>query len=396
MMKADVLAARLPEGETDERLTARIDAAVERALADERVVGAVIVVARDGRVIHRRAYGLADREAGTPMRVDHVFRLASVTKPIVSAAAMALVERGALALDEPVTNWLPDFRPRLADGRAPTITLRQLITHTAGLTYGFFQPSDGPYHRAGVSDGLDQPGLAMDEELRRIASAPLVDEPGRSWGYSVALDVLGEVIARAGRASLPEMVERLVTGPLGMRDTGFGAPEPARLVTPYADGNPRPVRMGDPHVVMFGGASGIRFSPSRVFDARSFPSGGSGMVGTADEIALFLETIRAGGGSILKPETARAMMENQIGAMRINLRPVPAWGFGFGGAVLMDPALAGSPLSAGTWQWGGVYGHQWFVDPVRRLTTVALTNTAVEGMAGKFVADTIEAICNDR
>ena len=116
------------------------------------------------------------------------------------------------------------------------------------------------------------------------------------------------------------------------------------------------------------------------------------MAGTAGDTLVFLETIRRGGGQILKPESARAMMTHQIGELRVTVFPTPAWGFGFGGAVLLDPALDGGPHSMGTWRWGGVYGHQWFVDPVARLTLVALSNTTVEGMVGAFTTELSNAV----
>ena len=137
---------------------ALVSPVVERAVMENRLVGAVVLIARDGEIVYRRAAGLADREARTPMREDAVFRLSSLTKPIVSAAAMALIERGQLALDAPATRWLPEFRPKTPDGVEAVITIRQLLTHTAGLNYGFFEQPDGPYHRAGVSDGLAEPG----------------------------------------------------------------------------------------------------------------------------------------------------------------------------------------------------------------------------------------------
>src|SRR5688500_18952265 len=119
---------------------------------------------QDGDIVYRRAAGLADRERGTPMREHAVFRLASLTKPLVTAAALRMVEIGKIALTDPVTKYLPTFRPALPNGETPTITLRHLLTHTAGLSYGFMQPPDNPYDRAGVSGGLDQPGLAMNDE----------------------------------------------------------------------------------------------------------------------------------------------------------------------------------------------------------------------------------------
>jgi CubicO group peptidase (beta-lactamase class C family) len=152
--------------------------------------------------------------------------------------------------------------------------------------------------------------------------------------------------------------------------------------------------MGDPQQVPLGpdGSMSITFSPSRVFDEISFPSGGAGMAGTAGDFVRFLEAVRRGGAPVLRPESARAMMTNQIGALRVLFDPEPAWGFGFGGAVLVEPAIANTPQSAGTWKWGGVYGHQWFVDPVKNLTVVALTNTAFEGTMGRYTQDLLRAV----
>ncbi|MEP6548780.1 MAG: serine hydrolase domain-containing protein [Gammaproteobacteria bacterium] len=370
--------------DVDSSLSARVDVAIDHALAARRLIGMVVLIARDGAIIYRRAAGFADREAKRSMREDTIFRLSSLTKPIVTTAALALVERGRLHLDDPVTRWLPDFRPMMADGSAAIITVRHLLTHTAGLSYSFFQPSGGPYERAGVSDGLAEPGLSLDEELRRLASVPLSTVPGTEWGYSVALDVLGGVLTRAGGEPLPKLVESLVTGPLGMKDTAFAVRDLGRLAAPYVDGV-RPRRMADPDLVQLGPGALTRFAPSRILDPNSFASGGAGMAGTATDFMSFLETIRQGGGAILNPQSAQAMMSNQIGKLRINLELTPSWGFGFGGAVLMDPKLAQLPQSAGTWKWGGVYGHHWYVDPQRKLTVAALTNTTVEGMAGDFV-----------
>jgi CubicO group peptidase (beta-lactamase class C family) len=363
-------------------LESRLDSVIDQAIGEERIVGTVVLVAEDGQVVYRRAAGFADREEGVRVREDTVFRFASLTKPIVSVAALALMERSRLRLDSPVTDWIPWFRPRLADGTEPVITVRHLMTHTAGLTYGFMELPDSQFHQAGVSDGLDQPGLSMEENLRRIASVPLNHAPGRRWNYSVATDVLGEVIARCAGMTLPVVVERLVTGPLGMRHTSFTAAEGVPLATAYADGDPRPVPMGEPHRILFG-RSGIHYSPARAFDETSFPSGGGGMVGTAPDFLNFLEALRMGGAPLLKPESVEALTTNAIDDLRVN--PVgPGWGFGLGVAALKDPVLAESPESAGTWRWGGAYGHSWFVDPARRLSVVALTNTAVAGMNGPY------------
>jgi CubicO group peptidase (beta-lactamase class C family) len=364
---------------TTMNLEAQLDRVLDRALSEDRIAGGVVAVLRSGKPLYRRAFGLRDRESGARMREDAVFRLASVTKPIVTTAALRLVELGSLALDAPVARYLPDFRPELP-GKGPLpITIRQLLTHTAGLSYRHMQPEGGTYARANVSDGLDHPGLSMDEELRRIAAAGLSFAPGTEWGYSVGIDVAGAAMERATGRALPAIVEELVTGPLGMRDTSFAPPDRSRLATPYTNAPPRAMR--DPEVVPFFGLGGVRFSPSRAFDPTSFSSGGAGMNGTVDDVARLLEAIRAGEGPV-REETARSMLINQTGALPVIIGP--GWGFGFGGAVLVDPAAAKSPQSQGTWTWGGVWGHSWFIDPERQLVVVAFTDTAVDGMMGPF------------
>src|SRR5262245_54579942 len=214
-------------------LEQRVTDCVRRTVSDERLVGAVVLVAHEGHTIVETAVGLADRDAGLTMRGDTIFRYSSFTKPIVAAAAMALVERGVIRLDDPVVHWLPAFRPKLANGDEPRLEIHHLLTHTAGFTYAMLQPEGGSYQSAGVSDGLDQPGLSMAEELERLARVPLVFMPGSKWEYSVAYEVLGAVIAEAAGASLPGVVKMFVTDPAGMIDTAFSVVDAARLAVPY-------------------------------------------------------------------------------------------------------------------------------------------------------------------
>ncbi len=368
----------------------RVDAVIDRAIAEKRIVGTVVLISHDGRVAYRRAAGLANRETRTQMSTERIFRLSSLTKPLVSAAAMSLTERGKLALDDPVTKWLPDFRPKMPDGSLPAITVKQLLTHTAGLGYGFLEGPEGPYHQAHVSDGLDESPVSLDKNVRRIASVPLLYEPGKSWMYSVGLDVLGAVLERAGNAPLADVVKQRVTGPLNMSDTAFYCREPTRLAVPYVDGKPEPALMSDPAVVPFGTGGGIRFSPRRALNPHAYPAGGVGMVGSGDDFLRFLEALRKGGAPILERRSVQAMMTNQIAELPTFRGPGIAFGFGF--AIVTDPNAALTPQSAGTIDWGGVYGHRWFVDPQRRLSVVALTNTALEGMSGAFPQELRDAI----
>ena len=382
----------LRQGVPPAHLTARIHNAVQQALDEQRLVGAVILVARDGELIHRQAAGFADRESARPMTLEAVFRLASVSKPIVSAAALALVAQGRLDLDAGIERWLPEFQPRLADGRPARITARQLLSHTAGLGYRFFEAdTDGPYARAGVSDGMDAPGISLEENLRRLASVPLLYEPGTAWGYSLATDVLGALIARVHGTPLDEAVRQLVTGPLGMVDTGFVARDPQRVATAYVNDTPQPHRLAEGEMVAaFEGSVGITYSPSRIFDPQAFPSGGAGMAGTAQDLLRLLEALRQGCGALLPNEWIAEMARDQTAGRE--LPDAPGFGFGLGFSVLRDPVLAASPESVGTWRWGGAYGHSWFVDRAQGLTVVAFTNTLFEGMSGRFVTDLRDAV----
>ncbi len=368
-------------------LRANLDSVIDRVIAEQRIVGVAVLVSHDGKVVYEKCAGLNDREAGVAMRAGDIFRLSSLSKPIVAATALATIERGKLRIDDPVARWIPEFCPKMPNGATPEITVRQLLNHTAGLSYAFLEDQKGPYHMANVSDGLDQPGLSIAENLQRISSVPLSYQPGSSWGYSIASDVLGEVISRACCCPLPDAVARYVTDPLAIKDTGFTVKDPARLVVPYADCIPRPVRMGDLHAVPFGLGS-IQFSPNRALNPHSYASGGCGMVGTARDFMRFLEMLRMDGESILGAELCKMMTTDQTDG----LGPGPGRAFGFGMSVITEPIAASTPQSAGTFTWGGVYGHSWFVDPSQRLAAVSLTNTAVEGLSGRFPVEVRDAI----
>ena len=324
------------------------------------------------------------------MQENGIFLLSSVAKPIVTAAALRLVEDGRMSLGDSVRRWLPEFKPRLPDGRVPDITIHHLLTHSAGLTYVFMEPPDGPYHRLRISSGFDRSDADLDEIVRRIAAAPLSYEPGAGWGYSMAIDVLGAVIEKATLRPLPQAVAELVLNPLDMKDTGFAVVDTRRLVVHYADGQPEPRRMADDDHVNFFGRP-VAFCPVRLLDPTAFPSGGAGMAGTASDVLTFLETLRAGG--LLQPQTLSAMFKVQ--AHTREQAEGPGWEFGFGGAVLVDPKATGTPQAPGTLQWNGAYGHKWFIDPANEYTVVALTNTAFEGMIGRFTVDVRNAVYGD-
>lgn len=374
----DAIATRQWRSERRSRLKAELDRVIAEALDEQRIVGTVVEVLVDGEPAYKRAAGLADREADRPMTEDSIFLLSSVAKPIVTVAALSLVQSGTIGLDDTVSEWLPAFRPWLPDGSVPAITVRHLLTHSAGLSYVFMEQGDGPYHRHAISSGFDD----TDDDLPAYA-------PGHGWGYSMSLDVLGAVIEEATGSKLPQAIAALVTGPMAMNDTAFSVADPRRLVAHYGDASPRPRRLvGDDAVPFFGNP--VRLSPGRIFNPRAFPSGGAGMAGTAGDVIRLLENLRTGHSPAVDVPTSRSMFDIQ--ARTGGLAAGAGWEFGFGGAVLVEPETAGTPQSPGTLQWDGAYGHKWFIDPVRGLTVVALTNTAFEGMNGRFPVDLRDAI----
>jgi CubicO group peptidase (beta-lactamase class C family) len=185
-----------------------------------------------------------------------------------------------------------------------------------------------------------------------------------------------------------------VTRPLGIREANFHVADRERLATAYADANPVAMRMPD-NVVLGSDENGyFNFAPTRAFNRKAFQSGGAGMIGTADDVMRLLEMLRTGGAPILKPETCRAAISNQVGSLE---RGAGNEGqrFGFVSAIIDDPTLANTPQSRGTLLWGGVYGNDWFVDVAKELTVVSMSNTALEGCNGQFTRDTRDALYAD-
>lgn len=372
-------------------LAERVQAVSRQAISEERIVGSVVLVAQHGKVIYAEASGYADREQQRPMRRETQFRLSSVSKPYITLAAMRMVEQYKLGLDDVVSRWLPWFTPALADGRQPEIKIRHLLSHTAGLDYRFTQPEDGPYQRLGIQDGMTSSSLTLEQNLRLLAQADLLVEPGREFHYSLAIDVLGAVLEAAGEP-LPQLFKRWVAQPLGLGNTGFYTTDSGNMATAYQDtaARPEPIYDGMQLKLPEGFGFDIALSPSRAFDPHAYASGGAGMVGDADDVLRLVETLRNGGEGILQPASVELMRQAHVGAEAETQGP--GWGFGFGGAVLVDAQLAVTPQHNGTLQWGGVYGHSWFYDPQAALSVVALTNTAFEGMSGLYPQQIRDAV----
>lgn len=366
-----------------------LDAALDRALEENRIVGAVLMMAENGQRIYTRAAGFSDREQAIPMQAGTWFRYASVTKSFTTVAALRLIDEGRLSPDDPVSKWLPEFTPEHADGTRADITVAHLLAHMAGLDYSFNQFADGLYAQAGVSDGISDRGISLAENLRRIASVPLDLTPGQHWRYSMATDVLGAVIEAVTGQALPFAMAELVTGPLAL-DAAFFLADARNLAVPYRDGPDGPLRMEGVtyHKADLPDGQAFGFDPERITDLSAYPSGGGGMAGTAEAALTLLETLRDGDflSPTLRAEAAKNRMHEE--------HPMrgPGYGHAWAGAVLLDPALAQIGQSAGSLTWGGIYGHSWFIDPARRRTAILLTNTTTEGMGGQLSQDVRDAV----
>ena len=364
-----------------------VDAAIDKNIARGFTTGVLVSICFDGEMVYRRAAGLADREANCLMQENTLFRLASISKAFTSLAVAALVEQRKLSLDDSVSNWLPYFTPKLSNGFVPVITIRDLLCHMSGLDDRWAQKEDGPYAKAGVSDGLDITGLTLEENLKRLASAPLCFAPGSSWLYSLGPDVLGAVVAKVQGTDFRTALAELVTKPLGMTDTAFYASESdrKRVAAPYYLDNGKLARMNDDQFLTSVDDRYFHFSPERVFHAEEYPSGGVGLVGTASDLMRLVETIRTGESPIADKGLMSQMSANQLGDMMAR----PGFGFSLGWGVLVDPVEAVTPQTAGTLAWGGVYGSKWFADPARKLSVVTMTTTALDEVVSVDVRNAI-------
>jgi CubicO group peptidase (beta-lactamase class C family) len=361
------------------RLT-RVDSVLQRYVDEGRVSGAVALVMRDGQVVYERAVGWADREAGRRMAPDAIFRIASQTKAITSTAVMILVEEGKVSLSDPVSRWIPAFRSTQVALRADTgrtleparrqITIRDLLTHTAGISYGG-EPHIAPLYTAvGLGYGeafgwytahREEP---ICETMDQLGSLPIVQHPGAAWVYGYNTDILGCVVEQASGVDLDTFIRERITRPLGMRDTHFFLPpaQRTRLATVYTtDGAGPVVRASD----------GPRGQGHYVDGPRRSYAGGAGLLSTARDYARFLEMMRNRGTldgiRILAPRTVELMTSNQIGT----LRGIDGLGFGLGFETV-DRLGASGFSSVGTFGWSGAYGSAYKVDPAQRLVTVLM------------------------
>jgi CubicO group peptidase (beta-lactamase class C family) len=370
-------AADVSSGFSQERL-GRIDKLLQQYVDESRMAGAVALVMRDGKVVYERAFGWSDKEANRRMATDTIFRIASQTKAITSAAILALVEEGKIGLTEPVSRYLPSFAKSqvavrkdkevtLVPARRP-ITIRDLLTHTAGISYGTQPHVASLYQAKGLGPAAGAGWYTADKDevicdtMDRLGTLPFVAQPGEEWVYGYNTDILGCVVERASGMPLDVFFRTRITGPLGMKDTQFFLPadQRQRLAAVYSSGpDGRITRAGDGPTGQGAYVEGPR---------RSF-AGGAGLLSTARDYARFLEMIRHDGVlenvRILAPRTVKLMRTNQVGT----LHSAAGLGFGLGFETTDQPGANGLE-STGSFGWGGAYGSIYRVDPDARLVMV--------------------------
>ena len=354
---------------------------MQAAVDSGRIVGAVVLVMRHDQVAYQRAFGWADRESQKPMRPDALFRIASQTKAITSVALMTLVESGVVRLADPVSKWLPGLGTvRVATGSdtglvlAPlkrAITIRDLLTHTAGLSYGNDSLIRGAYAAEGLGPAAGYGWYTADKSepicasMDRLGRLPIASQPGERFVYGYATDVLGCVIERVSGVSLAEYFSKHILGPLGMRETWFYPPESQspRLATVYTRTDAGLVRA----------AEGSKGQGDYITGPRVSYSGGAGLISTARDYARFLQMLanggELGGVRILGPRTVELMTSDHADTLFSR----NGMGFGLGFEILENPGRAGQYGNPGRFGWGGAYTTNYWVDPRDDLVVVFMT-----------------------
>ncbi len=370
-------------GFSSERLE-RLHALMQQVVDQKQIAGIVTILARHGKVVDYRTYGQRDMASGSPMTRDVIFRDFSMTKPVTGVAMMILYEQGKWLPSDPIAKYIPEFAHLKvyngvsADGKMILVdpdhapTMRELMTHTAGFTYGIFgtTPVDAMYRDAHLFECKN-----LQEFIDKLAKIPLLYQPGKGWTYSMSMDVEGYIVEKLSGQTLPDFMRDRIFKPLGMKDAGFYVPagKRSRFTTLYRTG-PNGELLADNN----GG------NVPRDYSAEpAMPSGGGGMVSTAEDYYRFAQMLANGGEldgkRILAPATVRLMASNHVpaelltGQYSIGYQVMrPGFGYGYNCAVVFDPPEANLPEGKGTFFWDGAAGTWFWIDPTNDVVFVGM------------------------
>lgn len=373
------------------------------------LAGAVALVARDGKVAYLKSVGMQDKERNAPMKPDTIFRIASMSKPITSVAVMVLYEEGWFRLSDPVSKYLPEFKDMkvlvsgpAGDGKEQLvpvkreITIRHLLTHTAGLTYQWDPRVGAKYAEAGITHGLLQTDDVLADGIKKLAQVPLVHQPGEAFTYSLSVDVLGRLVEVISGMPFDEFLRQRIFVPLRMNDTGFYLPngKVSRLAAVYGpdpEGNLK--RLGDGIL----GEGAMRICVTYPYEGpKRYCSGGGGLCSTISDYTRFCQMLLNGGeldgARLLSPTTVQLMTADHVGELNSDT------GFGLGFGVTRSLREAGELTSVGAYRWGGFWYTTFFIDPAQKLIGVCLGQLHPSGKAtlnDKFEALAHQAIVTE-
>jgi len=380
----------LPEtvGLSQERL-ADITTLMRTQVEDEKLAGAVALVARHGKLSYLQAVGKQDTEADKAMQTDTIFRIASMTKPITSVAVLMLYDDGLIKLNDPVSKCIPEFRNptvlrpgQTLDQAVPAareITIKHLLTHTSGLTYQWDSHLGPLYKAANITHGLVQDDHVLGDKMKDLARIPLLHDPGEAWTYGLSVDVLGRVVEVASGKSLEAFFDERIFKPLGMKDSHFFVPKNklSRLATVYAARSEGGLKRLDSELIAEGSFVYSADHPYRVQE-RYF-SGGGGLCSTVTDYwrlaQMLLNKGEFRGKRLLRPETVELMTSDQVADIKKDD------GFGLGVSVRRKTAASGSQDGVGTFGWGGFWYTTFFVDPGQDLIGLCMAQLHPAGGA---------------
>ena len=360
----------------------RIDSVMQRYVDQKMLAGIVTLVARGDRVFHFEKFGFHDIETGKPVELDTIFRIYSMTKPIASVALMMLFEQGLVRLADPVSKFIPEFKKvkvwvnegELAD-LTREITVHDLLTHTAGLSYGGYEETHTPVDKLYDQADVFNTDMTLQEMMRRIADLPLVHQPGEVWRYSVATDVIGRLIEVISNISLADFLDEKILRPLGMEDTAFSVPAEkiGRFATLYGMTEKGALDVLD--TAVGGDYVNVRLH-----------AGGHGLVSTAADYLRFAQLVLNGGEldgvRLLGRKTMELMTTNHMPPTLLPLEmvdPMPGFGFGLGFRVLLDVPQAGVMGSVGSHGWAGWASTYFWVDPQEQLIGILMVQYIPSG-----------------
>jgi len=357
---------------------------LDKAVADGDIHGAVALVHRDGKL----ALAAVTSRPEQPLKRDSIFRIASMTKPITSVAAMILVDDGKLKLDDPISKYIPEFKDIRVyaaskegekDPTVPAerpITVHHLLTHTSGLVYRLAAPKPlaEKFVAAGIHDGISTYDGKLGDNVKKIASLPLWFQPGTAWHYGLNTDVLGRVVEVASGMEIDAFMKQRIFDPLGMKDTSFYPPEDkiARMAPVYSLGGDKKIAELKEGNITVGNL--VWSGSFHLKGPRTYFSPGGGLVSTADDYSRFMQMMLNGGTldgkKILSPESVKKMTTNQIGDIAKN-PGVHGNQFGYGFGIVSEKSK--DAATPGSYTWGGFYHTYFWVDPEKRITAVLMT-----------------------